>query len=132
MTAFAALRELARDDAIVETKVGGRRLRLVASPVFSGELPRVVWSDFLAVLHVGLVRRLRMTRILREKFSATATSITIAGKDEITIPISWAGAAMAAEPGCAGMCDELARAVDVAISRAGDKILAALPPSGRA
>jgi len=133
VSAFSALREIARNDLIVTATVNGRPLRLVASSVFEGQPPRVVWSDLMRVLGVKLLRRLRMTKVLRAKFAAQLETVKISGRDELAIPLPWAAAAMAAEPGMPdGLEIELAAAAELAVSRAGEVVLGVLPVEGRA
>ena len=133
MSSFSVLREIARNDLIVSATVNGRTLRMVASSVFEGEPPRVIWSDLTRVLGVKLLRRMRMTRTLRTKFGEKISHLRIDGREELAIPLAWAAGAMAAEPGLPdGLEMELAHAAENAVSRAAAVVLGVLPAEGRA
>jgi len=129
--AFAHISGLARDDMIVMTEVNGRQLRFVGFSVLEGDLPKVIWSDLLHVMRIGLFKRVQMTQTLRRNFRDQTEEISIGGWNEIAVPLRWAAMMLASSPNMPdGLAAELKRAADFAVARFGDAILSILPARG--
>ena len=130
-SALARIGGLARDDMIVMTEVNGRQLRFVGWSVLEGEPPKVIWSDLLGVMRIGLFKRIQMTQTLRRNFQDQTEEISIGGKNEIAVQLRWAAMMLANAPKMPGDLDvELKRAADLAVARSGDAILSILPARG--
>jgi len=129
--AFAHISGLARDDMIVMTEVNGRQLRFVGFSVLEGDLPKVIWSDLLHGMRIGLFKRVQMTQTLRRNFRDQTEEISIGGWNEIAVPLRWAAMMLASSPNMPdGLAAELKRAADFAVARFGDAILSILPARG--
>jgi len=130
-SALARIGGLARDDMIVMTEVNGRQLRFVGWSVLEGEPPKVIWSDLLRVMRIGLFERIQMTQTLRRSFQDQTDEISIGRRREIAVPLRWAAMMLANAPNMPdGLDAELKRAADLAVARSGDAILSILPARG--